>query len=294
MKIILERLKINNFKNIENMDIKFTENPYVITGKNETGKSSIFDAYLWALTDKDSKGQADTKILPVDTEGELLDEGTQTDVSVYLKIDDQTEISFRRTLSPKLTKKRKSIIKQVTGSTYEYYVNALDVPVKKSVYTAKIDELFGDKIFNLLSNPIYFAGLPWMEQRSILFEIGGSKIPSEADILSLPEFKKLSERITGSTFIEGKKNLKASANKINKQVELIPPAIKENKLNLKKIVPPKATEKAQLESLIKELIVATETFDLNFAEQVLRTKKERAESTIEKEELRVKETLPAI
>jgi len=294
MKIILKRLEINNFKGIEHMDIEFTKNPYIITGVNETSKTSIFDAYLWTLTDKDSKGQADTKILPVNTIGELVSEEVQTDVTVSLIIDNHTEIAFRRTLCPKLTKKRKSIIKQVTGSTYEYYVNNLDIPVKKSVYTTKIEELFGNKIFNLLSNPTFFASLPWMEQRSILFEIGGSKIPSEADILSLPEFKKLKKRIDGNTFIEGKKNLKASANKVNKQVELIPPAIKENKLNLQVVIKPEETKKVQLESLIKELIVTTETSDENIAEQALKTKKERVKSTIERETLLFKKTLTTI
>ncbi|PRA13292.1 hypothetical protein CQ010_01210 [Arthrobacter sp. MYb211] len=42
-------LKVENFKRLRTVDIEFTENTVIISGRNEQGKSSVLDAILWAL-----------------------------------------------------------------------------------------------------------------------------------------------------------------------------------------------------------------------------------------------------
>lgn len=52
-RLILVRLKINNFRSLKNLDLVFYDKYNEITGCNGTGKSSILDCIRFMLTDRD-------------------------------------------------------------------------------------------------------------------------------------------------------------------------------------------------------------------------------------------------
>ena len=59
-KIVLKSLSLTNFKGARSQEIVFSEQGTVISGENGTGKTTIFDAFLWLLFGKDSSGRSDS------------------------------------------------------------------------------------------------------------------------------------------------------------------------------------------------------------------------------------------
>ena len=75
MKMMLNRLKIENFKGIRAFEITPNGENLEITGKNKLGKTTIYDSFLWLLFGKNSAGETKFTIkptnLPVETENSV-------------------------------------------------------------------------------------------------------------------------------------------------------------------------------------------------------------------------------
>ena len=48
MKIEIKSMTLQNFKKVRSQEINFSHN-MVISGANNVGKTTIYDAYLWAI-----------------------------------------------------------------------------------------------------------------------------------------------------------------------------------------------------------------------------------------------------
>lgn len=55
--IKLKSLSLVNFKGVRSFDVSFDSDVVTITGGNATGKTTLYDAYLWLLFGKDSAGR---------------------------------------------------------------------------------------------------------------------------------------------------------------------------------------------------------------------------------------------
>lgn len=85
MKIKFEKLRIENFKGIKELEINFGAQQTTIYGANETGKTTVADAIAYVLTGKNSLGESTFEILPVGQENVtasavldlILDDGTR-------------------------------------------------------------------------------------------------------------------------------------------------------------------------------------------------------------------------
>lgn len=95
-------------------------------------------------------------------------------------------------------------------------------------YNTKVDALCPEKVFRLLTNPNYFPSLPWLEQRSLVFEMAGDI--SDTDIASTNKaFKELLTSIQGKKSIEEyNKEIGTEKRKIKEELVKIPPRIDEN------------------------------------------------------------------
>lgn len=69
MKIELKTMILQNFKKERSKTIDFTHN-VVISGGNETGKSTIYDAYLWCLFGVTSR--PDTTVQTLDAKNNVI------------------------------------------------------------------------------------------------------------------------------------------------------------------------------------------------------------------------------
>lgn len=65
-KITVKQITLLNFKGIRNLTVDFDERETIISGRNGSGKSTIFDAFTWLLFGKDSYDRKDFNIKTLD------------------------------------------------------------------------------------------------------------------------------------------------------------------------------------------------------------------------------------
>jgi DNA repair exonuclease SbcCD ATPase subunit len=239
-------LKLKNFKGIKNFELKPGGNDLRIYGENGTGKTTLYDAFYWLLFDKDSKGNSQFDIKTLDQNNEVI-HNLEHQVSAEIEINDK-KMELRKVYYEKWTKKRGSATETFTGHTTDYYIN--DVPVKKSEYDAKINELIDEERFKLLTNSAYFnEQLHWEDRKDILFDAFGD-VSDEEVIESDDRLNKLSEALEDRSLKEHRKMVKSKMKKINKDLEKIPVRIDEVNNNIQEL-PDK--NKDELENEIKQL-----------------------------------------
>lgn len=199
-RISLKNLKIENFKGIRSLEVSFADST-TISGQNASGKTSIFDAFTWLLFGKDSTGNEKFSIRPLDADGNKVH---NVEISVEAVLDiDGTETTLKKTQKEKWVKKRGSENPELQGNDNLYEIDGY--PKKEAEYKAFVADLLDEKVFKAITNPMYFTGLPWKEQRDIITgmvntldnvslakDLGGyeeildelAKAPSESDILT--------------------------------------------------------------------------------------------------------------
>lgn len=173
MEIRLKTLHLENFKCHKSLTIDFDGKNTSIYGDNATGKTSIYDAFVWLLFGKDSagNGEKNIEVKPLAPDGSVLDHQAVTEVEAVLLADGE-EISLKRTYQEVWSTKRGCSEATYDGNTSEYYVNG--VPCKANAYKAKVAELVDEDKFRLLTTVSYFsAGIPWQKRRETLFELFG-------------------------------------------------------------------------------------------------------------------------
>lgn len=226
--IRLLSLTLKNFKGIKNFTLNANGENVRVFGDNATGKTTLFDAFIWLLFDKDSQNKKDFAIKTLDKNGQVL-HGLEHEVEGVFLIDGK-QISLRKVFSEKWTKKRGSVEKQFSGHTTEYYIDG--VPVKKKEYDQLISDLIDEDVFKLLTNPSYFnEQLHWQDRRKILLQVCGD-ITDEEVIASNAELAPLPSILQGRTIENHWKVIAARRAEINKELEKIPVRIDEIQRNL--------------------------------------------------------------
>lgn len=290
MQIILKQINIGNFKGLRNK--VFTLSPFqnTISGDNGTGKTTILDAFLWALFDKDSTDRKQFEIKTLDKDGNVIH---RVDQEVELIFDiDFKEVSLKKVLREKWQKPRGSNEEVFTGNESLYFWN--DVPMKASDYSAKIAEIIDENLFKLLSNVAYFHSLHWEKRREIIFDLAG-KI-NESDVVNQFAIAN-KEKVgvitgflnAGKTIAEAKAEIAAKKKKIKDELQHIPARIDEAHRSKPEQVDIKAveTEKSEINNKIMALetelnsVIKAETDyaeKLNQANKAYNDKLERAYS----------------
>ena len=215
MNILLKKLSLKNFKGVKELSLDF-EKITNITGENGTGKTTIFDGFLWLLFGKDSQGKSAFEVQPLDSQGNVL-HGLETNVTAILDVDGY-ERTFSRTLSEKWVKQRGQAEAELKGTQTTFEVDG--IPTKLKDYQATINNIVNEDLFKMVTNPLYFPSIKWQDQRKILLEITGE--PEEENIISYnPSLSPLKDEMQDGidNFI---KRTKASIGKLKDQLKSIP------------------------------------------------------------------------
>lgn len=245
--IKLKSLELKNFKGIKELVVLFN-NKTDIYGDNGTGKTTIEDSFMWLLFDKDSNDRKNFDIKPFDKLGNVI-HGLESEATAVLEID-KLDIKLSKTFKEKWTKKRGAAEKEFSGHETIYSIN--DIPVRKKEYEEKIKEILEEKIFKLVTNPLYFANLNWKEQRTIVQAITG-QITDEQVI----NYNTKLEGFRGA-YMDSVENhmirTKATIKKLNDQLKQIPYRIDELNNSIEEInIQELGAEKGDIQRKVNQL-----------------------------------------
>jgi DNA repair exonuclease SbcCD ATPase subunit len=222
-KVTIKQMTLINFKGIKSLTVDFgglTE----IRGANATGKSTIADAFSWALFGKDAAGNSDTKfgIKTNDRDGNVIPK-LDHEVAALLDVDGQ-DTELRRVLSENWVTSRGKAEPELKGNTTAYFYNG--VPLKETEYKAKVSAIIDEDLFRMLANPLHFPRQDWQVQRDILLRMAGG-ITLEEIAEGRAEFSELLSQLSGKSLQEYKAELSARKKKITEALSSIPARIDE-------------------------------------------------------------------
>lgn len=222
MKFILESLKIRYFKGLREQDITFDPVETTICGENGTGKTTVVDAFKWLLFEKDSLGRSQFEIKTLEN-GEVI-HGLDHLVEGIFKIDGRP-LKLRKIYKEVWTKRKGEEQEVFTRHEIERFIN--DIPVTRTDYNKRINELIDEKIFQLLTDPLYFSQqLEWKERRTALFQLAGEDVTTEDVIKINRELQLIQQDLEDKTIEELQETLKYQRRELNKEREHIPVKIK--------------------------------------------------------------------
>lgn len=215
-------MHIQNFKGCKDKTIEFGQTTR-ITGDNGVGKSTVFDAYLWLLFDKNSKGVTNFAVRPLTESGETIN---NIEISVEATISvDNDEYKLRKTQKQKWVKKRGTDTREFQGNVNEFDINGY--PKSQKEFKEFISGIVNEEVFPLISNPAAFTSLPWKEQRDILMQfVGDVSDVGIAETFGEKYLKLIPELKIANTDDILKKYTKAK-NTLNKDMVEIPARIDE-------------------------------------------------------------------
>jgi DNA repair exonuclease SbcCD ATPase subunit len=243
--LTLTRLSLKNFKGVRNFVVEMDGQNVRIFGDNATGKTTLFDSFIYLLFDKDSQNKKDFAIKTL-VEGKEL-HGLEHEVEATFDFNGKS-LTLRKVYAEKWTKKRGSATAEFSGHTTDYYVDG--VPSKKNEYMAKVDSIIKEDIFKLLTSPSYFnEQVKWQDRRKTLLDICGD-ITTDEVISSNNELYRLNEILNGRSIEDHRKIIAARRTEINKELEKIPVRIDEIERSLPTL---DGIEKQTLEAEIVQL-----------------------------------------
>ena len=222
----LLRLTYKNFK-AQSQNIILNDSDVDVFGANGAGKTTAFDAFIWLLFGKDSKGAELSEDIKTRSQ---VDNGQEHEVEAVLLLDDGGHIKLKRTFREIWTKKRGSATETFSGHTTDFFID--DVPAKKREYSDRINSIISEEKFKLLTDPLYFKNqMDWKDRRKILLEVCGD-VSDEDVIASKEELAELPDMLAGKSIEDYRKILQARRTKMNDELRKIPVRIDEAQRNL--------------------------------------------------------------
>lgn len=232
MKIELQELTITNFKGVKSQLLtpgKVTN----VFGANETGKTTLYDAFLWLLFDKDSSDRSKFAIKnTVDTSLNRTDH----EVKAILQVDSRT-VTLKKVYKEVWEKKRGSDTSVFTKNEAQYFWN--DTPCNMGDYQKRLSELIGEEAFKLITSTRYFNEvLTWQRRRDVLLKVAGEITNEEvidniSDKSTRANFAELIKLLNENKTIEDiKKEYASKKRNIKETLENIPARIDEVKRSI--------------------------------------------------------------
>lgn len=218
----LTNLTLKNFKGIKHFELQADGDNARIFGDNATGKTTLFDGFVWLLFGKDSNNRADFAIKTLNLGKEI--NNLEHEVSASFLFDGRP-MSLRKVYKEKWTRKRGAATAEFTGHETDHYID--EVPVKKKEYLETVDSIVQEEVFKLLTNPLYFnEQMKWQDRRKTLLEVCGDVefedvLAFNKDLADLPAILK------GRAIDDHRKVIASRRAAINKELESIPVRISE-------------------------------------------------------------------
>jgi len=248
--IKIKRLALLNFKGARNETYDFDQTT-IISGRNGLGKTTILDAFLWLLFNKNSNGSTTFGVKTYDENGNIIPHLTHM-VTAFLDIDGE-EVILRKTLTEKWVKPHGKTTEEFQGNETAYEVN--NVPYKAKDYAAYINNIIPEESFRAATNPNFFPTLHWENQKQLLIRLVGG-VTQEEIVNGTQTFARLLAEIQNKPIDLYRKEVVAAKNKLKAESESIEPRIDE----VKRALPAKPNQELQEQEIthINEQIAAAD------------------------------------
>ena len=256
--IIIRQMSLLNFKGVRELTVDFDEHETNIYGANHTGKTTLFDAFVWLMFDKDSQDRQNFGIRTYDENNNIIPK-LPHEVSACIEVNG-VEINLKRCFVENWVKKRGSQEAVYDGNSEERYWN--DVPCSKTEFAKKIADICDESIFKLITNPLYFPSMKPAIQRGMLFQMAGDLTDADVAASDQEKFANLAEQLSHKTLDEYKREIGAKKKRIKEAIETIPARIDENKRQM-----PEAEDWSALEKDIKEKEAKIKELDGQIADE---------------------------
>lgn len=166
MKLTLKSIRLENFKGIKELEVSFGEKS-TIRGKNASGKTTIVDAFLWLLFNKNSAYNEKFDLRPLDSDGKFVD---YVDITVSAVIDiDGKETELKKVQKQNWVKQRGSETAVFKGNVNSFEIDGF--PKSEKEYKDFIASIMDENLFKILTNPLYFPSMKWKDQRDTLMKL---------------------------------------------------------------------------------------------------------------------------
>lgn len=238
MQIKIKRLEIISFRGIKCLELNLDGADAILSGRNGTGKSSAYNAFLWLLFGKDSDG-ARPDVKPLDSHSNRVS-GVDTEVTATLLVDGAM-VTLRKVLHEQWRK--------VAGSAEPIYVAdetlcwVDDVPKKvdKEYLPYVLSLLGGDEgIFRLLTDTNAFMRLHWNDRRKELMKMVGVDV--DGKLMQEARFAPLASVLGGSTTEDARKRLMEQRKRYSEQLKGIPARLDELRRTMEPLAPEQVTQ----------------------------------------------------
>ncbi len=259
--IKLKFLKLCNFKGVRSFEVAFDNKVSVIEGDNGTGKTTLYDAYLWLLFGKDSTGRSDgANGFNVKTNGADGKPIYRLEHSVTAVLDvDGKEIKLQRSLVEKWQKVNGTTDEVMKDET-QYFINDVRTGTKKE-YQAEISEIIPEDVFRMITNPYYFTSLSAETQKDMLLEMVGN-IDDDEVAATNPEFIALLDQVNGTSLAKWAREIAAKKKACNDALVTIPASIE----TAQKLMP-ESENWGELEKQLKEVQAKVKEIDAQIADK---------------------------
>ena len=216
-------MNLENFKGVKNFSLVTNGESVRIFGDNATGKTTMFDAFLWLLFDKDSQNKKDFDIKLLDNTGDEVHNLNHVVEAIF--VIDGSEVTFRKVYTEDWVQKRGAGNKEFSGHKTKYYID--EVPKKKKEYVDFVAGIVEEELFKLITSPTYFnEQIKWQDRRKLLIDICGD-ISDEDVFASDNQLKGLELILKGRSLDDHRKVVAERRKLINEDLKMIPIRIDE-------------------------------------------------------------------
>lgn len=254
--IKLKKLTLQDWR-AQNKVVEFTDNTE-IRGYNKSGKSSVYNAFLWLLTGCDSEDRSNYNLFD-NTIEQTHEISKVASVEGVFEIDG-IEYALKRTAEIGWTRKRVSDVYERKGTdNYSFYIDGIER--NAGDYKKTVEDLFAhiDKL-KIMLNLQYFLRLDWKQMRKQLEDMVGEITIDDfnGDYLDiLNDLKKYTPE-------EVKASYKSKIKPIKQSIESLPITIETLKSSLPDITGLDEVQqdiedaKSQIEAIDKQLLGSNE------------------------------------
>jgi hypothetical protein len=195
----LVSLTLKNFKGVKDYTINFDGDNVQISGANESGKTTLFDAYLWLFTGVDSQGRQPDKfgIKTRNSSGEVIHE-LEHSVEAVFKDGEGKPFKLKKVFQEHWTQKRGSQHRSFDTHKTFYWFD--EEKVKKAEYERRLQDMISPELMRIITNPSYFPSfMHWKERREMLFKLVSDDVTTESILKMHPELSGYSLVLDGKS-----------------------------------------------------------------------------------------------